>query len=125
MTVEYVVDGDTMRLRGPAYWPSFVRSMLIRIKGVATPEKGKRAKGKREATYAFTASQQVKKMYPAGSRVSVRLQFKDGKYEADKYWRLLGDVKPRKIGAVWLSTYLIDNGLAAPYDGGTKSNIWC
>lgn len=125
VTVEKNVDGDTIRVKGPAYWPSFTRSILIRINGVDTPEKGGRAACEREKNFASVASTLVAENYPVGSLVKIKLKFKNGKYVHDKFWRLLGDVKSLKPKGEWLSEFLISRDLAYEYHGGKKRNPWC
>lgn len=125
VTIEANVDGDTVRIKGPSYWPSFVRSILVRIDGVDTPEKGGRAACSKEANFASVASKMVAEEYSPGTKVRLKLRYKNGKYVQDKFWRILGDVKPYRSKGEWLSDFLISRDLAYEYHGGTKRNIWC
>lgn len=125
VTIEANVDGDTVRIKGPAYWPSFVRSILVRIDGVDTPEKGGRASCSKEANFASVASKMVAEEYSPGTKVLLKLRYQNGKYVQDKFWRILGDVKRIAPKSEWLSDFLISRDLAYEYHGGTKRNIWC
>ena len=101
-----VHDGDTLRADMDLGFGIWIKDQPIRVYGVDTPElitsEGKKA------------SEVVKALLPVGSKIVI-ITFK-GKRE--KYGRYLGKIK--LPNGEDLASYLIANGLAKPYFGGTK-----
>lgn len=110
-----VVDGDTIRISADFLPPTLGNTLLLRIDGVDTPEKGYLAKCQREQDASKIATEATRKFVEQGHpRVIL--------HKWDKYGgRVLGDIE---INNQMLSTYLIANKYARPYDGGKKSD-WC
>lgn len=88
----------------------------IRIKGIDTPEKGKRAKCDAEAALALQASAFTKSMIEG--RDVMLTGVIDDKYGG----RFVADV--RTLDGKSVGQALIGKGFARAYDGGTKSS-WC
>ena len=108
-----VYDGDTFTITVKE-WPTIIGYRIkIRLSGVDAPEiKGKCPEeidaAKKAKEYAITALTTAKK-------VELRSM------QRDKYFRILADVY---VDDQNLSKLLIDNNLALPYGGKTKTN-WC
>ena len=111
-----VIDGDTVAVDASADMPPELADIKIRLRGVDTPEKGRRAKcdAERAASRAATAftSQAI-----AGARaISVR----------DPVWGKWGGrvVADLIVDGRSLSAALIAAGHGRPYDGGRRGG-WC
>jgi endonuclease YncB( thermonuclease family) len=112
-----VVDGDTVQIDAPFLPKELHQTILIRIHGVDTPEKGKRAK----CDYEDKLSQQAKLFVELELRnaKNVLVQLKSW----DKYGgRVLGDLI---IDGIPLSKKLVAQNYAVPYFGKGKKKDWC
>lgn len=115
--VEYLrnYDGDTLTVNIPTVHPLLGRDILVRVEGVDSPEI--EGKNQCERLAARRVQSQVQKWLKAARRIDLK------NVQRDKYFRVLADVK---IDGSSLSTMLLDNGYAVPYDGGTKHPVdWC
>jgi micrococcal nuclease len=102
--VERVVDGDTIDVEIDMGMRIYSRTRL-RVAHVDTPELStERGKLIRD---------DLRERMPVGTEVVVLTQ------KPDKYGRALADIEVPGIGD--LATYLIDNGMATPYEGGAKA----
>jgi len=121
-----VHDGDTIKTELPL--PQPLNSVSIRIRGIDSPEmpaesyhktgKLDRAKCNKEALLALASKQAVLSLIDGTDIMYIT------SFEYDKYGgRIVADVK-LKSGQD-LATFLIDNGFAVKYDGGTKTKDWC
>lgn len=111
-----VIDGDTIVIEARFLPPELKQQLGIRVLGIDTPEKGHRAKCPAEAALAEKASAYTKDLIASGQPVEIDIA------GWDKYGgRILGTVR---IGGQDLAQGLMAQGLARPYDGGTKSS-WC
>lgn len=128
LPIDEVYDGDTIKTHvSERKLPAPLNRLSIRIKGIDTPElpaksyftTGKlgRAACIKEAELALKAKEFVIFMAIGSSKMKVD-NFKWGKYGS----RIVADVK---IGGVDIASALIVEGLAVPYDGGTKTKNWC
>lgn len=108
------IDGDTIRTY--VSLPAPLNRVSIRIRGIDTPEKGKRAACAQEAMLADKASLAAKELI-ANATTMVVSSLKWDKYGG----RIVGDVS---INGVDVGRALIAQGVAAPYDGGKKQS-WC
>lgn len=114
--VNRVIDGDTVEIQTPFLPPPLKPVLGIRILGVDTPEKGKRAKCEAEAEKGKLATAFTKEKIQSAKSIQVEI------IDWDKYGgRILGDLF---IDGERLSNLLIQNGHARPYDGGKKES-WC
>ena len=112
-----VIDGDTVQIDAPFLPKELHQTILIRIHGVDTPEKGKRAK----CDYENKLSQQAKLFVELELRSAknVLVQLKSW----DKYGgRVLGDLI---IDGIPLSKKLVAQNYAVPYFGKGKKKDWC
>jgi len=122
-----VYDGDTIKTDMSSRLPDPLGKVSIRIYGIDTPEKpaasyyetGKlgRADCIKEAELALEAKEFVEMIAIGFKKMKVE-DFKWGKYGG----RIVGKVK---IGGVNIADALINEGLAVPYFGGTKTKDWC
>ena len=112
-----VVDGDTIMIDAPFLPKELKQTLLVRIHGVDTPEKGKRAK----CYYEENRANQAKLFVELEIRHSKTIQIELMGW--DKYGgRVLGDVL---LDGVLLSRKLIANNYAVPYSGRGKKKNWC
>jgi micrococcal nuclease len=115
-----VVDADSIRLE-LYMWPKQTVTMLIRLKGVDTPEL-RGAKCPEEKRLARQAKKSIENKLPIGSWVLV------SDLGSEKYGgRLVADVE-RWVGdrLKSASEELLENQRwAVPYDGGGKTKDWC
>ncbi|OUR95832.1 nuclease [Halobacteriovorax marinus] len=115
--VSYVrnYDADTVTFNIPKLHPLIGQKINIRVNGVDTPEI--RTKNKCEKDKARHAKKLVAKLLKKAKRIDLQ-NIKRG-----KYFRVVADVI---IDGKSLSDYLLKNGLAYSYDGGTKKKMnWC
>lgn len=115
VTVNRVYDGDTF-YADILGWPDIIgQDIGIRINGIDTPEiRG--AGCLRESQLAVTAKHYVSTHLMSGNPVELR------NMQRGKYFRIVADVY---VGGVSMADLLIRQGLAVPYDGGTKTHDWC
>lgn len=109
-----VIDGDTLEVKNECF-PTELK-LSIRVLGIDTPEKGFRAKCKKEAELAEKASKFTKQFVGKNKTATFR------NIKWDKYGgRLLADVE---INGKSLAGELIKNNYARSYDGKKKGS-WC
>lgn len=115
------VDGDTFKVDAREIKDELLKlNYSIRIKGIDTPEKGWRAKCKKEAILGEMASEFTKKALKEAE--AKKLPIAINNVEHDKYGgRLLADVY---INGKLLASELIEAGLARKYHGEKKAS-WC
>lgn len=112
-----VVDGDTVEVP-LACLPKDMK-LFVRVLGVDTPEKGWRGKCDSEKALAEKASEHTKKLIGDANSIVVLT----GPITWDKFGgRINANID---INGTDLTTSLIENGLARPYDGKTKKESWC
>lgn len=115
-------DGDTISVNIPDLkgmdrgkkFSLFWDEIDVRLGGIDTPEI--RGKCENEKALAQRAKDFVNRTL-SGARV-VTLD----NIQKDKYFRILAEIY---ADGVPLAQMLMDEGLAVPYDGGTKANPWC
>jgi endonuclease YncB( thermonuclease family) len=116
--VKYVrnYDGDTVTVEIPGVHPLLGKGISVRVFGIDTPEKN----GKKpcEKQRARDAQRIVASLLKNAKSIELR------KVDRDKYFRILAEIwaDGKSVGDV-----LLKNGLAYPYDGGTKPTTisWC
>ena len=110
-----VIDGDTVIISAP-FLPKPLKPIIpLRIDGVDTPEKGKRAHCKSEAVLGEEASAFTKDLVSHAKTVDIIIKGED------KYFRLLGDVL---LDGKSLKDSLLEKGFAHVYHGEKKQS-WC
>lgn len=111
-----VVDGDTVKVEVDFLPPPLGKTLLVRLEGVDTPEKGRLAQCQEEAQKSEMAKKFTEKKINSASTINVTFK------KWDKYGgRVIGDIL---IDGKSLSAMLISSNHARPYDGGKKSS-WC
>ncbi len=114
--VRYVknYDGDTVTVDIPGVLPIIGDNMMVRIRGIDTPEL--RGKCQDEKEKARIAKRLVKAELRKAKTINLH------RVGRGKYFRFIADVKydGKDLGQV-----LIKNNLAVPYDGGKKKQDWC
>jgi len=114
--VKYVrnYDGDTITVDIPGY-PSIIgEDISIRINGIDTPEM--RGKCNKEKALAKIVKLRVKSILSAAQSIELR------NIQRGKYFRILADVW---VDGRSIERILIQENLAVPYHGGTKTFEWC
>lgn len=112
-----VVDGDTLVIAAPYLPPELGDTLLLRIYGIDTPERGHQAKCNAEREKSRLATEFVRLTLVQAKEVKIELK------KWDKYGgRVLGDAI---LDGKKLSEILIDNGMAVSYLGGRKDKNWC
>lgn len=115
--VEYVrnYDADTITFNVPGVHPIIGNKINVRVSGIDTPEV--RTKNSCEKDKARNAKKLVANLLKNAKRIDLV------NVKRDKYFRINADVV---IDGKALSHYLLKNGLAYAYDGGTKPKVdWC
>ena len=111
-----VVDGDTVKVDAGADLPPELASLSVRLRGVDTPEKGRRAKCDAERQAADAATAFAKEAIRKARSIVVRNPAW-GKWGGRVIADLILDGKP-------LSSALIDAGHGRAYGGGRRTK-WC
>lgn len=107
-----IIDGDSLRLLVDLGFKLRIEAD-IRINGVDTPEvRGEQKK------YGRFVREQVKQWLESRWLGGLTLL----SYELDKYGRVLGDIRPNLPTREPLSSFLLENRLARPYEGGTRGS---
>ncbi len=115
--VKYVknYDADTVTFDIPNVHPLIGSRINVRVSGVDTPEI--RTKNACEKSKGRDAKKIVTNLLKHAKRIDLE------NVQRGKYFRVVADVK---IDGQSLSYYLLKNGLAYAYDGGTKKKVdWC
>jgi len=111
--IDRVYDGDTFFVTFTHWHPVVGKNLGVRINGIDTPEI--RTKSTKEKELAKEAKAFVIDMLSEAKQVKL-LNVKRG-----KYFRLVADVVADNK---YVADELIKEGLAIPYDGGTKTKDW-
>ena len=114
--VTRVVDGDTVKVDAGADMPPALASLSVRLRGVDTPEKGRRAKCETERRAGQAATAFTEAALARASSIAVRNP-SWGKWGG----RVIADLI---LDGRSLSASLIETGHGRPYDGGKRAG-WC
>jgi len=115
--VRYVknYDGDTVTFDIPSVHPLIGDEIMVRVKGIDTPEK--RTRNDCEKRMAEIAQKEVESMMTNAKRIDLI------NTERGKYFRVIADIF---IDGQSLADHLLKKKLAVRYQGGTKPDIdWC
>lgn len=107
-------DGDTCMMSLPGIHPLFGDHIPVRLAGIDTPEM--KGQCEREKQLARQARDLIRAALGQAGAITLR------KASRDKYFRI--DARVLADGQD-LSEILLAQGLAVPYDGGTKTKDWC
>lgn len=111
-----VIDGDTIVFEAPFLPDPLPKELSLRIYGVDTPEKGRRARCLSESTSGMKSSEFTKNLIEHSSKQELVF------IHWDKFGgRVLGDVL---LDGVSLRQSLLTQGYVRPYFG-TKKDSWC
>jgi micrococcal nuclease len=113
ITVERVIDGDTIVISIPELPEVFGKKISVRLAGIDTPEL--RAKCPYEKGLAIRAKDRIEGLIIKGRVISI------GDAKRDKYFRLLANVL---VDGENVTATLLEEGLAVTYSGGRKRD-WC
>lgn len=125
-TVERVIDGDTVVV-SVSLAPGLVQSIHMRERDLDTPEKRRGGRGGAQCDAELEAGRKVtalvEQLLPPGTEIgleNVGIGKYAGRWVGDIMFQLPGGGNPVDLG-----DWLIGQGLAVPYDGGTKAKVWC
>lgn len=111
----YNYDADTVTFNIPNVHPLIGKKISIRVAGVDTPEV--RTKNQCEKQKARAAKKLVENLLKNAKRIDLE------NVTRGKYFRVVANIK---IDGNSLTDYLLKNGLAYTYNGGTKPIVnWC
>jgi endonuclease YncB( thermonuclease family) len=120
-----VIDGDTVEAKIEVL-PGMTYTVDVRERDLDTPEKRRGRGGAQcdeEIAQGKAVSKLVSDLLPAGTKIGIE-NVGLGKYAG----RFIGDIKlviDDGSAPVDLGDWLIGQGLAVNYDGGTKRKVWC
>ena len=107
-------DGDTITVDIPGLHPLIGDDISVRIYGIDTPEI--RGKCERERRLAKQAKRVVYQILSQAKKIVLK------DVRRGKYFRIVATVKADGVN---IADILIQKGLAVPYYGGRKRNVWC
>ncbi len=111
-----ITDGDTIKLDVSKESPLIKKlGLSVRIKGIDTPEKGSKAKCKKESELGQQATKFTTDL--VGNKELLLSQVENDKYGG----RIVANVK---VGGVDIAQELLKKGLARVYNGEKKKS-WC
>ena len=111
-----ITDGDTIKLDVSKESPLIKKlGLSVRIKGIDTPEKGSKAKCKKESELGQQATKYTTEL--VGNKELLLSEVKNDKYGG----RIVATVK---VGGVDIAQELLKKGLARVYNGEKKKS-WC
>ena len=108
-------DGDSIIFDIPDMPPIVGERMVIRLREVDTPELG-RAQCELERKKALKAKNRVHSLLKDAKVINLH------RAARGKYFRILADIE---FDGQDLATILLDEELAIPYSGGTRTYNWC
>ncbi len=111
-----ITDGDTIKLDVSKESPLVKKlGLSVRIKGIDTPEKGSKAKCKKESELGQQATKYTTEL--VGNKELLLSQVENDHYGG----RIVANVK---VGGVDIAQELLKKGLARVYNGEKKKS-WC
>jgi endonuclease YncB( thermonuclease family) len=115
-----IIDGDTIALNVENEKPLIQKIGLnVRIRGIDTPEKGKKAKCDKEKALAEKATKFVNELIGVMGQNELLLS----KVRWDAYGGRIDAFV--KVNGVDIGKALLVRGLAVEYDGNKKTKDWC
>jgi endonuclease YncB( thermonuclease family) len=112
-----ITDGDTIKLDVSKESPLIKKlGLSVRISGIDTPEKGSKAKCKKENALGQQATKFTTEL--VGNKELLLSEVKNDKYGG----RIVANVK---VGGVDIAQELLKKGLARVYNDGEKKKSWC
>lgn len=107
-------DGDTCTFTIPDVHPLLGARINVQLAGIDTPEI--RGRCKQEKDLALHVRDLVRDKLAHAHHIELQ------NVQRGKYFRLVAHVI---VDGEDLSAWLLEQNLAIPYDGGTKTNPWC
>ena len=111
VSIVRVLDGDTVEVEIEEVQVEGLKNQTVRIEGVDTPET--RTSDDFEKVCGNWSKERVVEFVSADGQYVLETEFEDG-----AFGRILGDI--RSPSGVRLSEFLLDEGLAVEYEGGTR-----
>lgn len=111
-----VIDGDTIVVHIDLGFDTWLKNQYVRLPEIDTPEV--RTRDMFEKEKGLAAKEYVEKLLPVGSRRKLYSR----EYQRGKYGRIIGDFDlpvdvAVQTGCGFLSSLLIEEGHAEPYEG--------
>ncbi len=114
VTYRSCYDGDTCRFDIPNIHPLAGKNIPVRLAGIDTPEK--HGKCKEEKDLAIQARDLVQTTLEQAQSITLK------NAKGGKYFLIVAEVWADGVN---VSEVLIQEGVAVPYEGGTKGKDWC
>jgi len=114
VTYRSCYDGDTCRFDIPNIHPLAGKNIPVRLAGIDTPEK--HGKCKEEKDLAIQARDLVQTTLEQAQSITLK------NAKRGKYFLIVAEVWADGVN---VSEVLIQEGVAVPYEGGTKGKDWC
>jgi len=114
VTYRSCYDGDTCRFDIPKVHPFFGENIPVRLAGIDAPEL--QGKCDQEKQLAVKARDLVQTTLEQAHSITLK------NAERGKYFRIVARIE---ADGQDVSEFLIQEGLAVVYDGGTKEKVWC
>jgi len=118
-TIDRVIDGDTMDVDIDLGFGIVKKSQRVRVAGIDTPES--RTRDLIEKQFGLASKKRAEELLPVGESFVLITQLdRKGDVLTGKFGRILGDFQ---IGDTTFSKIMLEEGQAAPYDGGSKEEL--
>lgn len=118
-TIVRIVDGDTMDIDIDLGFGIIMTSQRVRVAGIDTPES--RTRDLVEKQFGLASKKRAEELLPIGSKqVLLSRLDRSGDVARGKFGRILGDFQ---IGDSTFAKIMLDEGQAAPYEGGSKEEL--
>ena len=118
-TIQRVIDGDTMDVDIDLGFGIVMKSQRVRVAGIDTPES--RTRDLIEKQFGLASKKRAEQLLPVGERFVLLTQLdRSGDVQKGKFGRILGDFQ---IGDSTFAKIMLDEGQAAPYEGGSKEEL--
>jgi micrococcal nuclease len=118
-TIDRVIDGDTVDVDIDLGFGIVMKSQRVRIAGIDTPES--RTRDLIEKQFGLASKKRAEELLPVGEKFVLLTQLdRKGDVATGKFGRILGDFQ---IGDSTFATIMLEEGQAAPYEGGSKEEL--
>ncbi len=118
-TIDRVVDGDTVDVDIDLGFGIVMKSQRVRIIGIDTPES--RTRDLIEKQFGLASKKRAEELLPVGEKFVLLTQLdRKGDVATGKFGRILGDFQ---IGDTTFAKIMLEEGQAAPYEGGSKEEL--
>ena len=118
-TIDRIIDGDTVDVHIDLGFGIVMQSQRVRIAGIDTPES--RTRDLIEKQFGLASKKRAEELLPVGEKFVLLTQLdRRGDVKTGKFGRILGDFQ---IGDSTFAKIMLEEGQAAPYEGGSKEEL--